>query len=294
MQEAARRYAEDARRRAGVPIHIRVGVNSGEVVVRSIGGDLKMDYTAVRRDCPRRLMSSSAGVADALEDLSGRGASGRPVSFTTVSPGSRACSVRGPSEDRREHRKDSSLLMRSSSQNRQARTADGRCQEPGGARVRARGALRLSALADAPMAFGSTLAREEAFPKQVWQERAERGASRADRVTFIAERDGEWIGLSGGLAKDPDDPNDPRPVLVGMFVAPTARGRGVGVALVDAVIAWAWERRAIGLCLWVTATNSPAIALYNKCGFRRTGETKPLAHAHSPSIAEFRMVLDLD
>jgi len=94
MQEAARRYAEDARRRAGVPIHIRVGVNSGEVVVRSIGGDLKMDYTAVRRDCPRRLMSSWAGVADALEDLSGRGASGRPVSFTR----SRACSVCGPIE----------------------------------------------------------------------------------------------------------------------------------------------------------------------------------------------------
>src|SRR5712691_5641697 len=48
----------------------------------------------------------------------------------------RACSVGGPSEDRREYRKDSSLVMRSSSQNRQARTADGRCQEPGGARVR--------------------------------------------------------------------------------------------------------------------------------------------------------------
>ena len=140
MQEAARRYAEDARRRAGVPIHIRVGVNSGEVVVRSIGGDLKMDYTAVRRDYPRQAHELiGRRRADALEDLSGRGASGRPVSFTTVSPGSRACSVRGPSEDRREHRKDSSLLMRSSSQNRQARTADGRCQEPGGARVRARG-----------------------------------------------------------------------------------------------------------------------------------------------------------
>ena len=51
----------------------------------------------------------------------------------------RPCSVRGPSEDRREHRKDSSLVMRSSSQNRQACTADGRCQEPGGARVRGRG-----------------------------------------------------------------------------------------------------------------------------------------------------------
>src|SRR6266545_1681986 len=42
----------------------------------------------------------------------------------------RACSGRGPSEHRREHRKDSSLVMRSPSQNRQACTADGRCQEP--------------------------------------------------------------------------------------------------------------------------------------------------------------------
>ena len=30
-----------------MPLHIRVGLNSGEVVVRSIGSDLRMDYTAV-------------------------------------------------------------------------------------------------------------------------------------------------------------------------------------------------------------------------------------------------------
>jgi predicted ATPase/class 3 adenylate cyclase len=47
MQESVRRYAEEARRTAGVSIEIRVGLNSGEVVVRSIGGDLRMDYTAV-------------------------------------------------------------------------------------------------------------------------------------------------------------------------------------------------------------------------------------------------------
>jgi class 3 adenylate cyclase/tetratricopeptide (TPR) repeat protein len=47
MQESVKRYADIARRTAGVPIHIRVGVNSGEVVVRSIGSDLHMDYTAV-------------------------------------------------------------------------------------------------------------------------------------------------------------------------------------------------------------------------------------------------------
>ena len=46
MQESVK-YAEGVRRTEGIPIQIRVGLNSGEVVVRSIGSDLKMDYTAV-------------------------------------------------------------------------------------------------------------------------------------------------------------------------------------------------------------------------------------------------------
>jgi class 3 adenylate cyclase/tetratricopeptide (TPR) repeat protein len=47
MQESVKRYAEEVRRREGALIHVRVGLNSGEVVVRSIGSDLHMDYTAV-------------------------------------------------------------------------------------------------------------------------------------------------------------------------------------------------------------------------------------------------------
>ena len=47
MQEAVKRYAEEVRRAEGVPIQIRVGLNSGEVVVRSIGSDLRIGYTAV-------------------------------------------------------------------------------------------------------------------------------------------------------------------------------------------------------------------------------------------------------
>jgi predicted ATPase len=47
MQELVRGYAEDARRAHGVNVQIRVGLNSGEVVVRAIGSDLHMDYTAV-------------------------------------------------------------------------------------------------------------------------------------------------------------------------------------------------------------------------------------------------------
>src|SRR3984893_2828810 len=47
MQESVKRYAEEARRAHGVNVQIRVGLNSGEVVVRAIGSDLHMDYTAV-------------------------------------------------------------------------------------------------------------------------------------------------------------------------------------------------------------------------------------------------------
>jgi class 3 adenylate cyclase len=47
MQEAVRRYSDELRRAQGVEVQIRVGLNSGEVVVRSIGSDLRMDYTAV-------------------------------------------------------------------------------------------------------------------------------------------------------------------------------------------------------------------------------------------------------
>jgi class 3 adenylate cyclase/tetratricopeptide (TPR) repeat protein len=47
MQDALRRYSEEVRRTHGVEVQIRVGLNSGEVVVRAIGNDLYMDYSAI-------------------------------------------------------------------------------------------------------------------------------------------------------------------------------------------------------------------------------------------------------
>jgi class 3 adenylate cyclase/tetratricopeptide (TPR) repeat protein len=47
MQEAIGRYADELRRQQGLDVQIRIGLNAGEVVVRAIGNDLHMDYTAV-------------------------------------------------------------------------------------------------------------------------------------------------------------------------------------------------------------------------------------------------------
>ena len=47
MQESVKQYAEEVRRTEGTTVRIRIGLNSGDVVVRAVGNDLRMDYTAV-------------------------------------------------------------------------------------------------------------------------------------------------------------------------------------------------------------------------------------------------------
>ena len=47
MHRSVAQYAEELRRRQGVDVQIRVGINTGDVVVRSIGSDLNVEYTAV-------------------------------------------------------------------------------------------------------------------------------------------------------------------------------------------------------------------------------------------------------
>ena len=64
MQEGMRRHGEEVRRDQGFTVHIRVGLHSGEVVVRSIGNDLYMEYTAVGK---------SAHLAARMEQLADPG-----------------------------------------------------------------------------------------------------------------------------------------------------------------------------------------------------------------------------
>jgi len=134
--------------------------------------------------------------------------------------------------------------------------------------------LRLRALGDAPMAFGSTLAREEAFTPDVWETRAAAGAAGDEQVAFVVD---PGAGLAIGRLDD-DDPTAAG--LYAMWVAPQARGTGAGRALVDAVIAWATERGARTLTTSVAEGNAAAAALYAGAGFADTGRREPLGHSH--------------
>jgi GNAT superfamily N-acetyltransferase len=139
--------------------------------------------------------------------------------------------------------------------------------------------IRLEALRDARTAFWSTYEQEAPRGEEHWRDRCTRGG------TFLAYLPdaAEPVGLIGGYTEDPKTVE-----LVSMYVRPVARGRGVGEALVATVVDWAVRRNAASVHLWVTETNAPARALYERCGFALTGERQPLPY--NPTVLEVGMV----
>lgn len=144
--------------------------------------------------------------------------------------------------------------------------------------------VRLRALATDPDTFGSTVQREEAWPPEVWQERLA-----ADHPTLLArEDDGTPVGMAGGYAVPATGSGpvaDTRAAMVwGMWVAPEARGRGHGAALLRAVLAWA-DTAGRTAYLHVSDGN-PAARLYRAAGFEPTGKRHPLRPGSAIQIDE--------
>ena len=146
--------------------------------------------------------------------------------------------------------------------------------------------IRLAALQDAPSAFASTWQEEAALTASQWMERAQRSEDGETLTIVVAADDADrWAGLAGGCR--PGDRGADAD-LISMWVAPDCRGRKISPELVRAVLAWAESHRADRVGLWVNATNRPAISLYEKAGFRRTGEVDQLPS--DPAQQEIRML----
>jgi ribosomal protein S18 acetylase RimI-like enzyme len=157
---------------------------------------------------------------------------------------------------------------------------------------------RLAALAEAPHAFASTLERELAFTEDVWRSRA--GSGR----TFGAFDGSVIVGLATGLPPDDgpagdrpagDDPSDadgPAWQLVGMWVAPEWRGKGVADSLVAAVCDLARQSGAATVTLDVTVINGRARAFYRRLGFAPTGR-RQLVRPDEPDHWEEELALRL-
>ena len=150
-------------------------------------------------------------------------------------------------------------------------------------------AVRLSALADSPSAFGSSYAEEADQPDDRWTERAMRGADGERSITFFATVDGSAVGL---VSAHRTDPSGLAAELVSMWVSPAHRRSRIAIELVTAVVGWAERTGTEAVELWVTRGNDAAARLYEAVGFRSTGDHQPLPS--DPCKDELRMRLPLD
>jgi ribosomal protein S18 acetylase RimI-like enzyme len=133
-------------------------------------------------------------------------------------------------------------------------------------------AVRLAALLDSPTAFGVSHQAAAAYTDEQWKTRA----AGTQTVFWLALQDGEAIGMIGAAESQAKRYN-----LIGMWVAPPARGSGVAARLVDAVKANALQQGHERVFLDVAPENVRAARFYQKQGFSFIDEWEPLAsHPH--------------
>jgi ribosomal protein S18 acetylase RimI-like enzyme len=130
--------------------------------------------------------------------------------------------------------------------------------------------LRCRALTDAPQMFGTTLAEAKLRSEAWWQDAARRGESGDRRVTFVAAKGHQFVGMATGALEEEHVAE-----LLQMWVEPRSRQRGIGAHLCRAVLVWAMSRQAAIVRLQVNEEGSGAVALYRSVGFRDTGRREP-------------------
>jgi GNAT superfamily N-acetyltransferase len=128
--------------------------------------------------------------------------------------------------------------------------------------------VRLRSLVDAPDAFTSSYIRESAYGEAKWRDLAVTGR------WFVAADD-ELVGVAVGVDGWSGDAK--RRELVGMWVAPSHRRRGIARKLLDQVKAWATSEGATTLSLGVREGNEEALTAYLSMGMRPSGQTVPEA-----------------
>lgn len=116
--------------------------------------------------------------------------------------------------------------------------------------------VRLASLSESPAAFCARYADWVDAPPERWKSRLSQV-----RLTLLAHEGTSVIGVVSG-----DLVEETWVELISMWVAPTARGRGVARHLIDSVAAWAASQDR-STYLLVRSDNTPARRAYERAGF---------------------------
>lgn len=127
--------------------------------------------------------------------------------------------------------------------------------------------LMLAAYSNSPDAFTSTRAERDWQPDIWWRDRLSRNNKQFS--TFGAIDNDRLVGCVGLEVYDQDKTRH-KAKLVGMYVKPGYRGKGVGRQMLNSVINSA-DHRVTSILLSVTEDNAAAVHLYKSLGFATYG-----------------------
>jgi RimJ/RimL family protein N-acetyltransferase len=135
--------------------------------------------------------------------------------------------------------------------------------------------LRLEALHSHPEVYSSDYDHAAGLPMSYWVERLRAGGTGDVAQMYFAQHKQKLVGLCGIYRADAPRTRHSATV-VSLYVRPAWRGLGIAQALVTKCLGWARNHDVRIVKLAVITTNAPAIAVYERCGFRPYG-TEPQA-----------------
>ena len=138
-------------------------------------------------------------------------------------------------------------------------------------------AIRLRSLREDPAAYESQYETEAMYEPELWRLRLNAGG------TFLAfDDDHGLVGTATGLPTDDGDT-----LVVGMYVAPEARGLGCAHQLLDTIADQGIERKDERLVIDVNQSNLRAVRSYRSYGFVETGRQRVMDR--DPTITEVEL-----
>ena len=142
--------------------------------------------------------------------------------------------------------------------------------------------IRLRSLREEPDAYASDYQTEAHFEPEMWKQRL---ATASSCLAF--DDDHALVGIATGIDTGSGDT-----YVVGMYVAPEARGSGCAHQLLDAIAELALRRQGRRLVLEVAEPNIRAARSYRSYGFAETGRRRALDR--DPSITEIELAYPLE
>lgn len=148
--------------------------------------------------------------------------------------------------------------------------------------------IRLRSLRTDPVSFASTHEREVAYPESEWQDWVTSDASGDEMATFLAVHRTDPVGM---VAAYRDELERATFHVMAMWVAPEARGNGIGRRLLRTIEDWIASVGGDSIQLSVSDRAEAALHLYEASGYRPDGEAIDSPHTPGSSHLSLRKPL---